>query len=601
MSKGHFKQKNRSKTRADQRANSKQGRPVFSRLWGLMLAYPVRLAAIILFALSGNLLILAGPKLMGRAIDLLLGQGLSRSALLGLSLKLLAIYLLAAFLQWLMTRTSSLLAADLIGGLRRDLYERINLLPLEFFHKTPFGSLTSRVSTDIDLINSGLVTGLPQMFSGLVSLVGSIYFMFSISWRVALLIMGLTPLIYLLSWTISKNSYHMYSLETDQRAKLNGYAEEYIDRPDLARTLKLAAPVEAHYQEQNQLLYTYGQKAQFYSSLTNPSTRLVNAISFILCGGLGTLLAIRGDLSLGQVGSLLFYTNQFSKPINQITEIVSQLQAALAAAAKIFDVMDQEPTEVDPEGLADLKVSRGQIDFQDVSFSYEPGKDLIKDLNIQVPARAKVAIVGPTGAGKTTLVNLLMRFYELAGGRILVDGQDISQVTRSSLRQSFGMVLQEVWLFQGTVLENLTFARRDLDRARVEEVCRQIEADGFIQRLSQGYDTVLDNHNSLSQGQKQLLTIARVMLQEPAMLILDEATSDIDTVTELRVQKAFDLMLRGRTSFVIAHRLSTILDADLILVMAEGKIVEQGNFKSLLAQDGLFKQLYHSQFDQARP
>ncbi len=600
MTKGQPKQNNGQKLRGKNTGSQNKRWAVFSRLLRLMLAYPVRLAAIIVFALSGNLLLLAGPKLMGQAIDLLLKQGLSKATLLGLSLKLLAIYLLAALLQWLMTRTSSLLAADLVGGLRRNIYERINLLPLEFFHKTPFGSLTSRVSTDMDLVNSGLVTGLPQMFSGLVSLVGSIYFMFSISWRVALLIMGLTPLIYLVSWTISKNSYHMYSLETDQRAKLNGYAEEYIDRPDLARTLKLAAPVEANYQEQNQLLYTYGQKAQFYSSLTNPSTRLVNALSFILCGGLGTLLAIRGDLSLGQVGSLLFYTNQFSKPINQITEIVSQLQAALAAAAKIFELMDQETTEIDPEGLADLKVSQGQIDFRDVSFSYEPGQELIKDLNIQVPARAKVAIVGPTGAGKTTLVNLLMRFYELDGGQILIDGQDISQVTRSSLRRSFGMVLQEVWLFRGTVLENLTFGGQNLDRKRVEEVCRQIEADGFIRRLSQGYDTVLDKHNSLSQGQQQLLTIARVMLQDPVMLILDEATSDIDTVTELRVQKAFDLMLQGRTSFVIAHRLSTILDADLILVMAEGKIVEQGNFKSLMAQDGLFNQLYHSQFDKAR-
>ncbi len=569
----------------------------FKNLLQRMLARPWQLVLIILFALLGNILMLAGPKLIGDAIDLLTAhQGEITAEFIRLILILLFIFILASLLTWLLGFLSTKLSADIIGQLRKEIYQHLNLLSLDYFHKTPFGEITARVSTDMDQVNDGLIIGLPQLFSGIVSLFGSIYFMFMISWKVALLVIGLTPIIFIISKTISKKSYQMYSLESQQRAELNGFAEEIINQHNLARALQIAQPVKEEYREMNQQLYTYGQKAQFYSSLTNPSTRLVNAVTFILCGGFAAYLAIQGELSVGQVGSLLFYANQFSKPINQITEIIAQIQAALASADKIFQLLRIEPTEIEAEQTPELQVVKGHIEFENVAFSYQANEPLIQNLNLTIPQQSKVAIVGPTGAGKTTLVNLLMRFYELDAGKIEIDQQDIAKVTRNSLRRSFGMVLQDVWLFEGSVMENLKFANPAATEEEVIAVCKKVEAHNFISRLEHGYDTVINAQSNLSLGQKQLLTVARVMLQNPPMLILDEATSAIDTVTELRVQKAFVAMMEGRTSFIIAHRLSTVLDAEIILVMDEGNIVEQGNFKSLMAHDTLFKHLYNSQF-----
>ncbi len=578
-------------------SNDLKKKSPFQKLLKRMLASPFQMALIIISAIVGNIFMLLGPKLIGDGIDLLTAnQGVINDAFRKLSWILVLVFFLASLFTWLMGNLSARLSSSIIGKLRQEIYSHLNLLSMDFYHKTPFGQITARISTDMDQVNDGLITGLPQLFSGVVSLFGSIYFMFMISYKVALLVIGLTPIIYFISQLISKSSYHMYSKESEQRAELNGLAEEIIHQHELARSLQISDKVEQRYREMNDSLYIYGQKAQFYSSLTNPSTRLVNAITFILSGGLAAFLAIRGELSIGQVGSLLFYTNQFSKPINQITDIITQIQSALASADKIFQLLEVVPAEVEKSGTPELLVKEGNIEFEDVSFSYEVLEPLIEDLTVSIPKHSKVAIVGPTGAGKTTLVNLLMRFYELTDGRIVIDGQDIAGVTRDSLRRAFGMVLQEVWLFEGTVMENLKFANPEASDEEVIEVCKKVEADSFIRRLKHGYDTVINEESNLSLGQKQLLTVARVMLQNPPMLILDEATSAIDTVTELRVQKAFVNMMEGRTSFIIAHRLSTVLDAEIILVMNNGNIVEQGDFESLMAEDTLFKKLYNSQF-----
>ncbi|NLJ70080.1 MAG: ABC transporter ATP-binding protein [Clostridiaceae bacterium] len=578
----------------DYRSSSKSP---FKLLMHRMLKAPGQLAAIIIFAVLSNILFLLGPKLIGQAIDLLVvNQGTITNNFINLTLILISVYLLASTLNWLLGLLTSRISAKIITDLRSDIYNHIEELPLSYFDSVKYGSISSLISTDIDQVNDGLISGLPQLFSGLVSLVGSIYFMFSISWQVTLLILFLTPIIILVSRTISRSSYNMYSLEAEQRGILNGLAEETIAGHTLVRTLQADQQYIEQYRELNQELYRYGQKAQFYSSLTNPSTRLINATSYILCGALASYLALKGELTVGQVGSLLFYANQFSKPINEITEIITQLQAALASAGKIFEVLSIEPVPSEPSDMPNLKVNQGKIRFDQVYFSYDKDKPLIENLNVEIPGLSKIAIVGPTGAGKTTLVNLLMRFYDLDSGQISIDGQDITGVTRQSVRRSFGMVLQDVWLFKGTILENLSFANPQATRAEIEAVCKSIEADQFIRRLPHGYETIIGEDNVLSQGQQQLLTVARVMLQNPPMLILDEATSDIDTMTEMRVQKAFHEMMKGRTSFVIAHRLSTILDADLILVMQDGNIVEQGNFTSLMQTNTLFKSLYESQF-----
>ena len=583
-----------NKNQIDYRLSSKSP---FKLLMQRMFKAPGQFAAIIILAIVSNILILLGPKLIGQAIDILAAnQGTITDQFISLTLILICVYFLASFLNWLLGLLTSRISAQIIVDLRTDIYNHLDKLPLSYFDSVKFGSLSSLISTDIDQVNDGLISGLPQLFSGLVSLVGSIYFMFIINWQVTLLILILTPVIIFVSKTISRSSYNMYRLEAEQRGILNGLAEETIAGHTLVRTLQADRQFTEKYKQLNQELYRYGQKAQFYSSLTNPSTRLINATSYILCGALASYLAIKGELTVGQVGSLLFYANQFSKPINEITEIITQLQAALASAGKIFEILSIKPVSDEPAEMPDLKVGQGKISFNQVYFSYDKNKPLIENLNIEVPGRSKTAIVGPTGAGKTTLVNLLMRFYDLDSGNILIDDQDIAKVTRQSVRRSFGMVLQDVWLFKGTILENLSFANPQAAREEIEAVCKSIEADQFIRRLEHGYETIIGEDNVLSHGQQQLLTVARVMLQNPPMLILDEATSDIDTMTEMRVQKAFNKLMQGRTSFVIAHRLSTILDADLILVMQDGNIVEQGNFTSLMKTDSLFKKIYESQF-----
>ncbi|NLM19104.1 MAG: ABC transporter ATP-binding protein [Clostridiaceae bacterium] len=582
------------KPQIDYRSSSKSP---FKLLMDRMLRAPGQLTEIIICAVLSNFLILLGPKLIGQAIDLLVAdQGTITGQFISLTLILIVVFVFASALNWLLGLLTSRISAKIIEDLRADIYNHIEKLPLSYFDSVKYGSISSRISTDIDQVNDGLISGLPQLFSGVVSLIGSLYFMFSISWQVTLLIIFLTPIIMLVSRTISRNSYNMYSLEAEQRGMLNGLAEETIAGQTLVRTLQADRQFIEQYRKLNQELYRYGQKAQFYSSLTNPSTRLINATSYILCGALASYLAIKGELTVGQVGSLLFYANQFSKPINEITDIITQLQAALASAGKIFAILKIEPVPSEPADMPDLKVDQGAIKFDQVYFSYDKNKPLIENLNATIPGCSKIAIVGPTGAGKTTLVNLLMRFYNLDSGSILIDGQDIAQVTRQSVRRNFGMVLQDVWLFKGTIIENLSFANPQATRAEIEAVCKNIEADQFIRRLEHGYETIIGEHNVLSHGQQQLLTVARVMLQNPPMLILDEATSDIDTMTEIRVQKAFHNLMQGRTSFVIAHRLSTILDADLILVMQDGNIIEQGNFRSLMQTDSFFKSLYESQF-----
>ena len=581
-------------TEATRERNAQPG--TVKRLVGRMTVFPWLLTLIILGSILGNILGLLVPKRIGDAIDMIVAKaGVIDSQFIRFLILILGLILLATIFQYLTQMVSARLSARVIRRLRTDYYAKLNTLPLAFFDRTPNGVLTGLASTDIDQINDGLVSGLPKMFAGIVAVIGSLYYMFRIQPLVSLLIIGLTPVTYWISSFIARRSRDMYSEETRIRTTLNGQAEEMIDNHVAVRGLMAGDDFYETYAEGNEALHEVGRKAQFYSSLTNPSTRLVNATSYILVGTVSCWLAIQGKLTVGAIAALLTYANQFSKPINEITAVITQLQAAIASSDKIFEILDLEG-EPDESDKPDLTVSDGKLNFDDVSFAYVSEKPLIEHLDLDIPAGYDVAVVGPTGAGKTTLVNLLMRFYELDGGRIVIDGQDIYRCNRKSVRRNFGMVLQDIWLFEGTVFENIAFSDPNATEAQVAAVCRSIGADDFIRRLPQGYDTVIGAETKLSEGQKQLLTIARAILQQPKLLILDEATSDIDTVTELKVQAAFAKMMEDSTSFIIAHRLSTVKDADLILVMNKGDIVERGTFATLMRGDTLFRELYESQF-----
>ncbi len=580
------------------KSNNSKG--TLRRLYRYLQQHRILLGSVLIFALSGNICLLLGPKLIGQAIDLLAhNQGRLVREFWSLCLLLLLLFVVGFITQWLMQSLTVKLSAKVAKKLRQDFYEHINKLPLAYFDRNSHGKLTSLISTDIEQINDGLVAGLPQLFSGLVTLVGSIYLMFSIEAHTTLLLLVLTPISFLISGTVAKLSREQYQLEAKQRGTLNGLAEEIISNHSLIRTLQAGESgsynLLSQYQQENAQLYVHGQKAQFYSSLTNPLTRLVNASTYILIGTLASYYALSGKITVGAIAGLLTYANQFSKPINEITAVTTQLQAAIASATEVFHVLDATPLPLE-ENLKDLQITQGAVEFEHVEFAYTSDHPLITDLNLSIAPGSKVAIVGSTGAGKTTLVNLLMRFYDLVGGRILIDGQDIAQVSRRSLRQQVGMVLQDIWLFKGTIAENICFALPQVDDTQMRKVCAELGIDDFINRLPQGYQTIIGEELSLSQGQKQLLTLARIMLQEPSLLILDEATSNIDTLTEAIVQRAFDQLMHGRTSFVIAHRLVTVKNADLVLVMEQGKIIERGTFVSLMQYESHFKELYDSQF-----
>lgn len=568
------------------------------RIFNYVGKYKVHLIAVVICAILGNTLFILSPLLTGKAIDTIIGvgqvdfQGLIR--IIGI---LLIIYIISSFFQWLMSVISNIAANNTIHDIRKEAFDKLNILPLHYFDSNPHGDIISRLTNDIEAISDGLFQGITQIISATVIIIGCFIFMLTISPIITLVVVLITPLCFFIASFIAKHSKRMYAAQSKTVGELNGYVEEIIGNSKVVKAFGFEQNTLEHFKKINSRLYTVGQKAQWYSSLTNPTTRLVNNIAYVSVTMLGGFMALAGRLSVGNIASFLTYSNQFAKPINEITSITSQIQSAIASAERVFALLDQEP---EPEILkpeVNLEKCEGVVTFKQVNFSYIPEVPLILNFNLQVKKGQTIAIVGPTGAGKTTLVNLLMNFYQVNSGEIEIDGRNIYYINRDKLRKSFGMVLQESWLFSGTIAENIAYGKPEATREEIMEAAKASWAHSFIKRLPQGYDTHIDEDGgNLSQGQKQLLTIARVMIMNPPMLVLDEATSSIDTRTEINIQKAFHKMMEGRTSFVIAHRLSTIKEADVILVLQNGNIVEQGNHEELLNKKGFYHKLYYSQF-----
>lgn len=553
------------------------------------------LILVIISALLANIFMLVAPYISGRAIDFIKGENNVDFPMVAKFIGILfAVYVLNALFTWGMTVFTNALSNHSIEKMRKDAFGKISKLPLKFFDGHSHGDIISRLTNDIDAVSEGLLQGITQLFSGIVTVVGSLVLMFLLDWRITLCVIVITIICIFVSKAIATNSGKMFRLQAQTIGELNGYVSETVGNLKVVKAFGYADKSSEVFGEINARLYDCGQKAQFYSSLVNPTTRYINNLAYISVGVLGGLAALAGHLSVGIISSFLIYATQFARPINDMTSILTQLQSAQAAAARIFALGEIEP-ETPDEDRPELEVKNGEVMFKDVDFSYNKDKELIKDLNIAAKPGQRVAIVGPTGAGKTTIVNLLMNFYGVDKGTIFVDGQAIDSVQRDSLRKNFGMVLQDTWLFAGTVKENIAYGKEGATDEEIINAAKAASAHGFIKRLPNGYDTMItEDGGNLSSGQKQLLTIARAMLSDPKILILDEATSNVDTMTEQRIQKAFLKMMEGRTSFIIAHRLSTIREADLILVMDKGRIIEQGTHKELLAKNGFYTKLYNS-------
>lgn len=572
---------------------------VISRIWTYVGKYKLLLVVVFICAIIGNSLAMLGPLLVGNAIDCMRGD-VDFDKLKNIILLLIGIYFISALFQWLLSVVSTSVANRTIKDIRRDAFNKLSRLPLKYFDTTFHGDIISKITNDIDAISEGLFQGTTQIMSGIIIILGCFFFMITISVKITIVIVCLVPICYFIARLIAKGSSKMFKLQSKTTGELNGYAEEMISNLKVVKAFGYEEKSYEKFEGINNRLYECGQQAQWYSSMTNPTTRYVNNLGYVAVTVIGGTMAIAGGITTGNIASFLTYSNQFAKPINEITSIMTQIQSALASAGRIFELLDEQE-EVSDEGKKSLPDNiKGEVQFINVSFSYKKENPLITNLNLQVNPGSMVAIVGPTGAGKSTLVNLLMRFYEVDSGKILIDGIDINDLDRNSLRSNFGMVLQDSWLFEGTIKENLGYGVDDISFEKIVEASKEAHAHSFIKRLKDGYDTIVEEDGrNLSQGQKQLLTIARAMLIDPPMLILDEATSSIDTHTEIRIQKAFESMMKGRTTFIIAHRLSTIVDADTILVMKDGNIIEQGNHKELLKKGGFYKVLYSSQFEKS--
>ena len=553
------------------------------------------LILVIISALLANIFMLVAPYISGRAIDFIKGENNVDFPMVAKNIGILfAVYVLNALFTWGMTVFTNALSNHSIEKMRKDAFGKISKLPLKFFDGHSHGDIISRLTNDIDAVSEGLLQGITQLFSGIVTVVGSLVLMFLLDWRITLCVIVITIICIFVSKAIATNSGKMFRLQAQTIGELNGYVSETVGNLKVVKAFGYEDKSSEVFGEINARLYDCGQKAQFYSSLVNPTTRYINNLAYISVGVLGGLAALAEHLSVGIISSFLIYATQFARPINDMTSILTQLQSAQAAAARIFALGEIEP-ETPDEDRPELEVKNGEVMFKDVDFSYNKDKELIKDLNIAAKPGQRVAIVGPTGAGKTTIVNLLMNFYGVDKGTIFVDGQAIDSVQRDSLRKNFGMVLQDTWLFAGTVKENIAYGKEGATEEEIINAAKAASAHGFIKRLPNGYDTMItEDGGNLSSGQKQLLTIARAMLSDPKILILDEATSNVDTMTEQRIQKAFLKMMEGRTSFIIAHRLSTIREADLILVMDKGRIIEQGTHNELIAKNGFYTKLYNS-------
>ena len=539
------------------------------------------------------------PILTGRAIDLIIGKGqVDFDGIMQIVIKAVIAVAFAAIAQWLTNVCNNKMTYNVIRDIRTDAFENIEKIPLSYIDSHSHGDIVSRIISDVDTFADGLLLGLTQLFTGAATIVGTLIFMLTINVKIAVVVVVLTPLSLVAASFIAKRTYSMFQLQSRTRGEQTALIDEMIGNQKVLVAFNHEKKAIEQFDEINDRLSQYSLRATFFSSLTNPTTRFVNAIVYASVGVFGAISAILGGITVGQLTCFLSYANQYTKPFNEISGVITELQNAIACASRIFELIEVEREIPDAEDAYELDEADGKVDIEDVYFSYEPDQKLIEDFNLHVEQGQRVAIVGPTGCGKTTLINLLMRFYDVNSGKIKVSGHDIKEMTRHSLRKNYGMVLQETWLKNGTIRDNICMGRPEATDEEIIEAAKATHAHSFIKRLPKGYDTVItEDGGNLSQGQKQLLCITRVMLCLPPMLILDEATSSIDTRTEIKIQKAFLKMMQGRTSFIVAHRLSTIRDADVILVMKAGKIIEQGRHEELLKENGFYANLYNSQFE----
>lgn len=538
------------------------------------------------------------PKLTGEVVDFMIGAGSVQFAgVIGIIIKIAVSAMLAGLGQWLMNLCNNKMTYDVVRDIRNDAFHKIEQLPLSYIDSHPYGEIESRVIADADQFADGLLMGFTQLFTGVITILGTLCFMLSINIGITIAVVALTPLSFLVAGYISTHTYTMFRKQAEIRGKQTGLINEMVEGQKVVKAFNRRKEVVREFDGINEELKETSLRAIFFSSITNPATRFVNSLVYAVVGVTGALAAITGHLTVGQLTAFLSYASQYAKPFNEISGVVTELQNAIACAGRVLDLIEEEPQVPDSEQAKAPEHFDGRVELQKVDFSYTEGQELIRDFNLQVKPGQKIAIVGPTGCGKTTLINLLMRFYDVKGGAILVDGTDVREITRHSLRSGYGMVLQETWLKSGTIRENITMGNPDITEEEMIRIAKTCHIDSFIRRLPKGYDTVVsENGEDFSQGQRQLLCIARVMMSRPSMLILDEATSSIDTRTELKIQDAFNKMMEGKTSFIVAHRLSTIRHADCILVMKEGRIIEQGTHDSLMKEKGFYYDLYQSQF-----
>lgn len=550
------------------------------------------------FALISALLTLYAPILIGQGVDLIVGKKqVDFSGVFQILKRLAVIIGITSAAQWLMNLCNNTITYRVVKDVRKKAFTQLQRLPLKYIDSHQYGDTISRVITDVDQFSDGLLMGFSQLFTGVVTILGTLIFMLSINVRIALVVILITPISLFVASFIAKKTYTMFRKQSEVRAQMTSLVDEMVGNQKVVQAFGYQEEALERFDEINKELQTYSLKAIFFSSITNPSTRFVNGLVYTGVGIVGAVSAMRGLITVGQLSCFLSYANQYTKPFNEISGVVTELQNAFACAKRVFDFIEEEPEKEDAPGAHALEQIDGSLTLSDVSFSYDPKVPLLQKLNLRVEPGQKIAIVGPTGCGKTTLINLLMRFYDLQEGTIFLSGHDIMEITKDSLRAGFGMVLQETWLKSCSIAENIAYGKPDATREEIVEAAKAAHAHEFIVRMNEGYDTILtEEGGNLSQGQKQLLCIARVMLKLPPMLILDEATSSIDTRTEIKIQEAFQKMMEGRTSFIVAHRLSTIKEADRILVMKDGNIIEQGNHEELLKKQGFYAQLYESQF-----
>lgn len=575
-----------------------KNKKTINRVLQLIRPYTYLVVSILVLAAVTVAATLYSPILIGKGVDCMIEKGpVSFPDLKLVLLQLAVVTAISAISQWVMSLLTNKMTYKIVDDIRRRVFAHMEILPLRYMDAHQPGDAISRISTDVDQFSDGLLMGFTQLFSGVMTILGTLGFMISIDGRITLIVVLITPLSFFVANFIAKHTFTMFRLQSETRAEMTSLVEEMVGNQKVVKAFAYEKEAEEQFDDINQRLQSCSLKATFFSSITNPSTRFVNGLVYTGVGIFGAFSAIQGRITVGQLSSFLNYANQYTKPFNEISGVVTELQNALACAGRIFHFLDEEPV---PENAADAKTLNqveGRVRFEDVSFSYTSEVPLIEHMNLEVKPGQRVAIVGPTGCGKTTVINLLMRFYDVNKGKITLDGVPIQDLTWESLRSSYGMVLQETWLKTGTIRDNISYGKPDATREEVIEAAKQAHAHSFIKRLPKGYDTVMgEDGGSLSQGQKQLLCIARLMLLKPPVLILDEATSSIDTMTEIRIQKAFQKLMEGRTSFVVAHRLSTIKESDVILVMKDGHILETGKHEELLEKKGFYAQLYQSQF-----